>query len=137
MFPGVSFIEISPTGDGPTLSLRLTKKEGIPVALVPQGTPGASVVAVRRVDELGFYNLGATELAKQVGLTVNQLVAVVRYLSLYKNADCFKEVTIGKSKFKRYSQKAVPLIVDALKEKPIAEIWAEHRPGKSRKKTNR
>ncbi len=131
LFPGVSSIEISPTGEGPMLSLRLTKKEGIPVAPVPLGTPGASVVAVKRVDELGFYNLGARELAKQVGVSVNQWVAVVRHLKLDKNADCFKELTIGKSKFKRYSQKAIPVIKSALAETPIAEIWAKHRPRKA------
>jgi hypothetical protein len=76
-FPGVSQIEISPHGSGGSLSLRLTKKAGIPVVLVPEGTPGASVVAVKRVDDLGFYNLGAKGLAAKVGLTMNKVVAVV------------------------------------------------------------
>src|SRR6266542_524913 len=42
LFPGVSQIEISPRGSGPTISLRLTKKSGAPLVLVPEGTPGAS-----------------------------------------------------------------------------------------------
>src|SRR5439155_23754150 len=82
LFPGVSQIEISPHGSGATLSLRLTKKSGIPVVLVPEGTPGASVVAVKRVSELGFYNLGATDVARHVGLTTNKAVAAIRMLKL-------------------------------------------------------
>jgi hypothetical protein len=82
LFPGVSQIEISPLGTGASLSLRLTKKTGIPVVLVPEGTPGASVVAVKRVDELGFYNLGAKQLASKVGLTTNKVVAAIRVLKI-------------------------------------------------------
>ena len=69
IFPGVASINLTPEGSGPSLSLRLTKKAGIPVQLVPEGTPGATVVAVKRVDELGFYNLGRDALAEKVGLT--------------------------------------------------------------------
>lgn len=44
---------------GPNVSLRITKNEGVPVTIVPEGTPGSSVVAERRVDELGFYKFAA------------------------------------------------------------------------------
>ena len=129
LFPGVSQIEISPRGSGPTMNLRLTKKTGTPVVLVPEGTPGASVVAVRRVDELGYYNLGATQLATKVGLTVNQTVAVIRVLKLDQDSNCFKEVIIGKSRFKRYSQLAIEKIKEAVRQKSINEIWREYRRG--------
>jgi hypothetical protein len=129
LFPGVSQIEISQHGSGPSLSLRLTKKAGLPVVLVPEGTPGASVVAVRRIDELAFYNLGARELASNVGLTMNKVVAVIRVLKLDQDPDCFKEVTVSKTKFKRYSQQAIPRIKEALRKKGIDEIWREYRRG--------
>src|SRR5258708_10220861 len=38
-FKGASAIEISSDGAGPSLSLRLSKKEGIPIQLVAEGTP--------------------------------------------------------------------------------------------------
>lgn len=129
LFPGVSQIEISPHGSGPSLTLRLTKKSGMPVVLVPEGTPGASVVAVRRVDELAFYNLGARELASNVGLTMNKVVAAIRVFKLDRDPDCFKEVTVSKSKFKRYSQQAIPKIKEALRNRGIDEIWREYRRG--------
>jgi hypothetical protein len=133
LFPGVSQIEISPHGSGATLSLRLTKKTGIPVVLVPEGTPGASVVAVKRVDELGFYNLGAKELASNVGLTINKVVAAVRVLKIDQDPNCFKEVTVGKIKFKRYSQQAIPKIKEALRKKSIDEIWREYWRGTAKR----
>lgn len=127
LFPGVSQIDISPQGSGASLSLRLTKKSGIPVVLVPEGTPGASVVAVKRVDELGFYNLGAKDLASKVGVSMNKVVAAIRVLKVDQDPNCFKEFMVGKSHFKRYSQQAIGKIKDALATKSIDEIWREYR----------
>ncbi len=70
IFQGAAAVELAADGTGPRLSLRLSKKEGIPIQLVVEGTPGASVVAVKRVDELSFYSLGAKQLAEKVGLTM-------------------------------------------------------------------
>lgn len=122
-FKGASAIEITPEGSGPSLSLRLSKKEGIPIQLVAEGTPGASVVAVKRVDELGYYSLGAKQLADKVSLTMPKAVAVVEYLKLRENPDCYKEIKIGKSIFKQYSPKAIEAIKGALKDKTADEIW--------------
>jgi len=123
VFRGVAAVEITADGTGPSLSLRLSKKEGIPIQLVAEGTPGASVVAVKRVDELGFYSLGAKQLAEKIGLTMPKAVAVVNYLGLRDRADCCKEFNLGKAVFKRYSQKAINSIKEALKKESADEIW--------------
>ncbi len=127
VFRGVAAVEIRADGTGPSLSLRLSKKEGIPIQLVKEGTPGASVVAVKRVDELGFYSLGAKQLAEKVGLTIPKAVAVVDHLGLRDRSNCYKEIKIGKSVFKRYSQKAIDAIRNALKEESAENIWASRR----------
>lgn len=126
LFPGVSSIEISTTGTGPSLSLRWTKKEGPPFHVVPEGTPGATVVAVRRVDELRFYNLSLSQLAENVGLTRPKTTAMVRHLKLEEDADCFKPVPMGKTVYKRYSQKAIDRIKEALGKVSIEEVWKTH-----------
>jgi len=123
VFRGAAAVEIAPDGAGPSLSLRLSKKEGIPIQLVAEGTPGASVVAVKRVNELDFYSLGAKQLAEKVSLTMPKVVAVVDYLGLRDQTECYKEIKIGKAVFKRYSQKAIDVIKDALKDNSIDEIW--------------
>ena len=122
VFQGVSAIEISASGTGPTLSLRLSKKDGIPIHLVPEGTPGASVVAVKRVDELGFYNLGAKQLAEQTGLSMPKVVAVVDDQGMRDKTDYYKEIRIGRAVFKRYSSKAVDAL-KKLKKSQVDEIW--------------
>lgn len=132
VFRGVAAVEIRADGTGPSLSLRLSKKEGIPIQLVKEGTPGASVVAVKRVDELGFYNLGARQLAEKVGLTTPKVVSVVDYLGLRDRPDCYKEIKIRKSVFKQYSQKAIDVIKVALEKESAESIWANRRRGRRR-----
>jgi hypothetical protein len=126
VFRGAAAVEIAADGAGPSLSLRLSKKEGIPIQLVAEGTPGASVVAVKRVDELGFYSLGAKQLAEKVGLTMPKAVAVVDYLGLRGQSECYKEIKIGKAVFKRCSPKAIEAIKEALEREGADEIWRKH-----------
>lgn len=114
-FKGASAVEITADGTGPSLSLRLSKKEGIPIQLVAEGTPGASVVAVKRVNELDFYSLGAKQLAEKLDTSLPKVVAVVEYLGLRAKPDCYKEFKLGSQLHKRYSQKALEEITTALK----------------------
>ena len=111
VFPGIASLALSVEGEGIPFAIRIVKKEqGIPIHIVPEGTPGASVVAVRRVDELGFYSLGHYDLAAKTGLTSSQTTAVVRHLQLQEDEDCFKEFRIGRSVHKRYSPRAIERI---------------------------
>jgi hypothetical protein len=132
-FKGASAVEISPDGVGSTLSLRLSKKEGIPIQLVVEGTPGASVVAVKRVNELDFYNLGAKQLANKLDISMPKAIAVVEHLGLRTNADCYKEFKIGSQLHKRYSQKALDFIKTALRSQSVEEIWIRQREGKAKR----
>jgi len=127
VFPGVASIKIEAEGDGPTLSLRLTKNEGIPVRRLKEGEVTDTVVAVRRVNELDFYSLGATDLAKKVGLTTPKSRAVVDHLGLRDDLNFFKEIKIGRTVHSRYSPKAIEKIKDALKNESIDDIWAADR----------
>ena len=131
VFMGVAAVEITSDGTGPTLSLRLSKKEGIPIHLVPEGTPGASIVAVKRVDELGFYNHGAKQLSEKLGLTMPKAVAVVDHLGILRDPDCYKEFKIGSVLHKRYSVKAIEKITAGLQQCSADDIWAKrHRMGR-------
>jgi hypothetical protein len=130
VFPGVASLTLTASGAGPSLSLRITKKEGVPIQLVKEGTPGAAVVAVKRVDELSFYSLGRDQLAKHVGLTGPRTTALIRYTKIERDQDCFKEITIGSQKFKRYSQEALKRMKEAKQQVDMDKVWAEHGPGK-------
>jgi len=134
IFPGVALINFVTEGTGPSMSLRIMKKEGIPITLVKEGTPGASVVAVKRVDELGFYNLGRDKIAKHIELSGPKTTALIRYLRLEEDPECFKKITIGKSQFKMYSQKAIPKLKEALERVSIDEVWSEYRQNLKKRK---
>ena len=127
VFKGASVIEVTTEGTGPTLSVRLTKRDGPPIQIAPEGTLGTSPVAVRRVNELDFYNLNATQLASKVGITLPRLVAVVEYMGIRNDADCYKEFQFGSSSHKRYSQKAIEVVQRALQDNPIEAIWDWYR----------
>lgn len=85
------------------------------------------MVALRRVDELGYYSLGAKQLAENVGLTTPKCRAVVDHLGLREDAEYFKEFRIGKSRHGRYSPAATQRINAALEAEPIEHIWARDR----------
>ena len=127
VFPGVASINIAADVDGPSISLRLTKNEGTPVQLLKEGEGTEAVVAVRRVNELDFYSLGAKDLAEKVGLTLPKSRAVVDHLGLREDPEFFKEIRIGSMRHARYSSKAIKKMKDALKTESIDDIWADYR----------
>src|SRR5262249_16810756 len=68
IFPGVASLELTTGSDEAiAVAIRLTKKEGEAVHLVPEGTPGATTVSVKRVNELDYYSLGLNDLATKSG----------------------------------------------------------------------
>ncbi|MHB8815826.1 MAG: DUF3644 domain-containing protein [Steroidobacteraceae bacterium] len=123
VFKGASAIEITATGTGPSLTLRLSKKEGIPIQLVAEGTPGASVVAVKRVNELDFYNLGAKQLAQKLQASMPKTVAAVEHFGIRNKLECYKEFKIGSQLHKRYSPKALEVIQENLGDQSLDDLW--------------
>jgi hypothetical protein len=134
IFKGVSAVEITVDNVGPSLSLRLSKKEGIPTQLVAEGTPSASVIGVKRVNELDFYSLGAKQLAEKVNLTMPKTVAVVDYLGIRDDEEYYKEFKISGVLHKRYSPKAIETIESALKTETIDDIWLKRKKALSKAK---
>lgn len=125
IFQGVASVNLTPEESNHEISLRIAKKEGIPVYLVPEGTPGASRIAVRRVNELDYYNLSHTELAKKVDLSSPKLTALAWFLKLKEDEKYCKEIKIGGSKFCRYSQNAIHKIREEFPKTNINEVWEE------------
>jgi len=127
VFPGIGSINFTTEGEGPHVSLRISKKEGVPVIIVSEGTPGAGALAIKRVDELGFYNLSHTDLVGKISLTAPKTTAAVALLELKKDPDCFKEFVIGRTHHARYSQNAIKKIQALIDKKGADQIWAEYR----------
>ena len=127
VFPGVATIQLTATGSGPSLDLRISKRGRIPTHLVPKDTPGANVVAVHKVDSLGFYNLGRNQVASHLGLSGPKTTALIWYLKMKDDDEYFRRVTIGKISFDRYSQKAIERLREEIMTLDINEVWTSYR----------
>lgn len=134
IFLGVASLDLTVKGYGPSLDLKITQKEGIPVYIVPAGTPGTAAVGIKRVDELAFYNMNLTKLAEKVGLTGPKTLAMIKHFDLQSDRDCFKEITLGAMTFKRYSMKALDRIKKELPVVDMNKIWAQYGPGMTKHK---
>lgn len=133
IFPVLASLQLDATGTGLSVSLRITKHNGEPIQLVPEGTPGATVVAIKRVNELSYYSLGLVDIAKKLGLTNNKMLAVVKELNIQNNYDYFKVFKIGKSTHKRYSNKCLEYLQKALPNLDLDDIWKKYVNKKSGK----
>ena len=128
LFPGVASLRLDTTGTGLQVSLRITKALGEPIRLVKEDAPNATIVGVKRVNDLDFYTLGLTQLAEKLSLSQNMTLAVVRKLGLQEDADYFKVFRIGASKYKRYSKKALDRLNEELQTLDLEEVWREYNP---------
>ena len=123
VFPNAALVNVDSYSVGTSISIRLSKREGPSVRLVSGENIDSTEVAVKRVNELDFYNLGAKQLAEKLSISVPKLLAAVEYLGLQDASDCFKEIQVGKSKHKRYSSIALAKLGDAIELENIDEMW--------------
>jgi hypothetical protein len=133
IFPGVASLKINTEGEGLNISLRITKKEGIAVRLVKEGEESDLAVAVKRVNELDYYSLGASALAEKLGLSIPKTLALIEHFDIQGKEEYFKEIKINSSVFKRYSPKALDFLKKELPKLDINEIWNKHNLKKKQK----
>jgi hypothetical protein len=126
VFPNVAGVQLDTRGYGPTVSIRITRQtEAAPVRIVREGEPGFEEAAIiREVDMLSRYSMNLTALAKTIGLTTSMTLALIRYLGLKDDSECYKEFNMAKSStYKRYSPKAQTKITEAVKNVDLKKIW--------------
>ena len=123
LFPGISAVVFATDGSGPTFNLRIAKKEGVPVHLVPEGTANSSVVAVKRVTELDYYNLRFGDLVDKLALTTNQVTALISVLRIKDDEDFAKQFFNTWC----YSSKVLSQLRKAISEKSPETWYREYR----------
>jgi hypothetical protein len=74
-------LAINITGEGPTLRVHFSKREGAPVRYVSGDDPEAAG-AIREVDLQKKYHLSPTALAERLGLSPNKCKALREMLRL-------------------------------------------------------
>ena len=126
VFQGISKIDLTTDGSGANVSIRIAKKEGMPVRIAKEGEE-ATVIAVRKINDTDLYSLSSTELAKKIGLTGPKTLALVKHLDLQSDLRYFKEIRIGKSVFKRYTGDALAVLREELPKVDMTEVWKKNR----------
>jgi len=126
LFPGIAAVGFVAEGSGPNINLRITKREGIPVKLVQEGSPDASVVGVKRVSELDYYSMRFRDLATKLKTTTNQSSALIQLLGIKNNEDYAKKIINTWC----YSAKALDIMHKALEETRATEWWERYKASK-------
>jgi hypothetical protein len=134
LFPGIITLKMDTEGSGLTYSLRLTKKEGLPVRLLQEGEDISKAIAIKEVNMLDRYSLNITKVANKLEITVPKALALVEFLDVQKNDEYFKEFIIGKSHYKRYNPKVVIYLQEKIKEVDMGKAWKEYCDKKYHKK---
>jgi hypothetical protein len=127
IFKGVATLVIDPDASGPGLLIRITRNQGEAVTLVPEGTPGATVVAVRKINELDYYNLGLRDLSRRLRINETKLLWLIQREKMQKDPEFYKLIKIGKTPFKRYSGKCLAALSSKLSEIDLEGLWASQR----------
>lgn len=125
LFPGVASLQLATDGSGLTYSLRISKREGMPIRLVSEEEAAGAVVAVKRVNELDFYAFGFRDLALKCSdlVSPNKLQAVIAALRLRESPVYYKDIVVGHAHFGRYSQEALKKLKAELPSLDVDAIW--------------
>lgn len=126
LFTGIAQLSFRGDGTGIGLALTITKHDGILVRVAGDGESAEGTIAIRKVEDTSFYCYGLTELAKQLKVGPNRLLALVRYLGLQEDRNSYKEIRIGSAKFKRYSKIALDQLRDAIPTVNMEEVWERY-----------
>lgn len=132
IFPGIAGVRLDTQQHGPTVSIRFTREpEAAPVRILREGMPDfEEATLVREVNLLDRYSMSLSDLATKIALTRPKTLALIRYLGLQANTDCYKEFRMGKGKYayKRYSPEALQCLREALESKKVdmEDVWQQY-----------
>lgn len=127
VLPRLTALATKATGEGPTINVRFTKREGAPVHFVLADDPRESA-AVREVDLQRKHHLAPFDLAEKLELTRPRATALRRHLGIDEDDDCAHVFTFGAQKHVRYSDNALRQMQETLETVDMDEVWREHGP---------
>jgi hypothetical protein len=124
IFPGVSTLTIHEEANGPGLTIRITKNQGESVQLVKDGDPNATVVAVKKINELDYYSLGARDMAEKLDGTLHKMLWVMKREKLASHLDNHKVIKIGGTTHKRYNGPCLKRLRELFNDPATHEAYA-------------
>jgi hypothetical protein len=106
VFPRLMTLASDVSGDGPTIKVRITKKEGAPVRYVSGDDPEAAA-AIREVDLQKKYHISPQQLAAQLGISTGRCKALRALLEIDADPANVMVFEFGSQKHPRYSDNAL------------------------------
>ena len=125
VFPRLNTISSSLTGDGPSIIVHFSKKQGAPVRFVGGDDPEGAA-AVREIDLQKKYHMRASQLAKKLSLTEPKSLALRRYAKIDDNPQYKRVFEFGKMKIDCFSDGAFNSMKSLLDGgTDVQKIWNE------------
>lgn len=133
VFPRLSQVAASVSGEGLTVEVRFVKHEGLPIKLARPDDP-VDAAAIRIVDLQRKYHRSPTELAAALQLSPPRAGALRAHLGIDENDDCRHVFTFSSQRHIRYSDNAYKRMLEALQDDTLdmAAIWSSH--GRTRRR---
>ncbi|WP_210668930.1 hypothetical protein [Pseudomonas protegens] len=130
VFPRLVALSSNVTGEGPTLRVHFSKKDGAPVRYVSGDDPEAAG-AIREVDLQKKYHMSPTALADRLGLTVNKCKALRELLGVDQDQANMMIFEFGSQRHARYSDNALRILQEHNHPEIVEEAW-QARPRRAR-----
>lgn len=128
VFPRLNTVGTETAGEGPTITVHFTKKQGAPVQFIAGDDP-AGAAAVREVDLNKKFHMRASDLAKKLGLKEPRSLALRRHLGIDGDPACCHVFEYGKIKIPCFSDHARKKMKEAMDGGlDMDEVWKKHRP---------
>ena len=133
VFPRLRAVTTVLGGEGPNVTVRFTKKGGMPVTYTSTDDPNAA--AVRELDLQKKFHWPPNELSKKLGLTPPKGTALRRHLGIDQDESCRYVFEFGSQRHVRYSDNAYTRMRAALDEGvDMQAVWQEHGPRRRAKR---
>jgi hypothetical protein len=125
VFPRLDSIATAIDGEGLTVTVHFTKKQGAAVRYVADESVPAA--AVRQVDLQKKFHLSATDLAEAVNLTRPVSLALRDHLGVDQDESCIHEFKFGSQRHIRFSDNALRRMQEVVDTVDMHQIWDAHK----------
>jgi len=122
VFPRLMTLASDVSGEGPTIKVRITKKEGAPVRYVSGDDP-ESAAAIREVDLQKKYHISPQQLATQLGISTNRCKALRTHLGIDNDPASVMVFEFGSQKHPRYSDNALRILKESNTPEIVELAW--------------
>jgi len=126
VFPRLTTVGTYTDGEGVSLTVRFSKKEGAPIRHIGGDDP-TEAAAIRDVDLRKKYYLRPKGLADKLGINPMKSKALRDYLGIDADATCYQLFQFEKTKLHSYSDNAVNKMQKALEDGKLDEAWANRK----------